>query len=451
MSNPLRKDDVSADSGADGRSDHSLAASFGSSHFIYRGLASSKSTKTDDAETPSTPKESTPAHPHLRPPRKLRQVASPPDTIETPKKPRAAPSTQLLPVVSFCTAHEYRLDDLKTRLRKTWKNGSDQQDGGRPRYQLVDSFLTEELVEDAVHYKISRSGMAPLDRTEEQENEAGDVFIFREGSVVFWNVAKAEAKGMLNVLQEFEVKPYPKSIVEYEAEYLDYGYSSQLQCSPSPEVTSSEYNPKKPPVSQMAKLTSDGCILLSQSSRNSQELSLVKYTFSDAIAMSVKLAIYESLLQQYVSSIDHALTGMKTKGRVVLSKDQVLRKTGELFDLRHSINLSSDMLDTPDFYWDREDLESLYQLMTVYLSINRRTKVMNEKLNHCYAMVEFFRDHLNNQHHVRLELMIIALICVEVFFECLHYAERWLEKEMLFLEENPVLLHERDLHTKPNH
>ena len=40
----------------------------------------------------------------------------------------------------------------------------------------------------------------------------------------------------------------------------------------------------------------------------------------------------------------------------------------------HLINLSSDLLDTPDFYWDREDLEILYNKTCNYLNIARRTK-----------------------------------------------------------------------------
>lgn len=43
---------------------------------------------------------------------------------------------------------------------------------------------------------------------------------------------------------------------------------------------------------------------------------------------------------------------------------------------RHCINLSSDLLITPDFYWDREDLEQLYDKTCQFLSINRRVKVM---------------------------------------------------------------------------
>jgi hypothetical protein len=39
------------------------------------------------------------------------------------------------------------------------------------------------------------------------------------------------------------------------------------------------------------------------------------------------------------------------------------------FLYRHSINLSPDLLDTPDFYWDRDKLELLFQKSCNHLSI----------------------------------------------------------------------------------
>ena len=44
----------------------------------------------------------------------------------------------------------------------------------------------------------------------------------------------------------------------------------------------------------------------------------------------------------------------------ILTQD-VLVKTGEFFALKHLINLDSDLLDVPDFYWDRAELEKIYQ------------------------------------------------------------------------------------------
>ena len=54
---------------------------------------------------------------------------------------------------------------------------------------------------------------------------------------------------------------------------------------------------------------------------------------------------------------------------------EVLQKSGEILALRHVINLSSDLLDTPDFYWDREGLENLYLATCSHLSVAKRTKI----------------------------------------------------------------------------
>ncbi|XP_068925768.1 required for meiotic nuclear division protein 1 homolog isoform X3 [Petaurus breviceps papuanus] len=83
----------------------------------------------------------------------------------------------------------------------------------------------------------------------------------------------------------------------------------------------------------------------------------------------------------------------------------------------HRINLSSDFLMTPDFYWDRENLEALYDKTCQFLSITRRVKVMNEKLQHCMELTDLMRNHLNEKRALRLEWMIVILITIEVMFE----------------------------------
>ncbi|KAG0410476.1 hypothetical protein HPB47_012399, partial [Ixodes persulcatus] len=42
--------------------------------------------------------------------------------------------------------------------------------------------------------------------------------------------------------------------------------------------------------------------------------------------------------------------------------------------------------------------------------------VMNEKLTHCCELMELLSHHLEDKHHVRLEVMIIVLIMVEVLY-----------------------------------
>ena len=66
----------------------------------------------------------------------------------------------------------------------------------------------------------------------------------------------------------------------------------------------------------------------------------------------------------------------------------MLKKSGELFALRHVLNLSSDLLDTPDFYWDRESLESMYLSTSAHLAIAKRIRITNEKISHCIELMD---------------------------------------------------------------
>lgn len=73
---------------------------------------------------------------------------------------------------------------------------------------------------------------------------------------------------------------------------------------------------------------------------------------------------------------------MNLRGKKIrMSREEALRKHGELFALRHYLNLSSDVLDTPDFYWENEKLENLYNQICLYFSISKRTKVEKIFLN----------------------------------------------------------------------
>lgn len=115
----------------------------------------------------------------------------------------------------------------------------------------------------------------------------------------------------------------------------------------------------------------DGDIVLAQKAGN-----LDKYTFSNAMAQSVKLGIWEASLNRYVDSIEFVTEDLKAGKKLRMTQQEVLMKQGELFALRHRINLSSDLLDTPDFYWERDDLENLYQQICGYFSIAKRTRVI---------------------------------------------------------------------------
>ncbi|OXB83757.1 UNVERIFIED_CONTAM: hypothetical protein H355_013112, partial [Colinus virginianus] len=200
---------------------------------------------------------------------------------------------------------------------------------------------------------------------------------------------KLKMKNIMQVLEQHEIQPYEVALVHWENEEINYRIGEGQ--------------------SKLHK----GEILLN-SELDSDEVVLQKFAFSNALCLSVKLAIWESLLDNFVESIQSIPEILKSRRKVKLSHADVMQKIGELFALRHRINLSSDLLITPDFYWDREKLEELYDKTCQFLNINRRVKVMNEKLQHCMELTDLMRNHLNEKHALRLEWMIVILITIEV-------------------------------------
>lgn len=214
----------------------------------------------------------------------------------------------------------------------------------------------------------------------------------REGAVVFWNVEEKTMKHVMQILERHEIQPYEVALVHWENEEINYSFREGH-----------------------SKLVKGEIVLNSQ--LEADEVILEKFAFSNALCLSVKLAMWESTLDRFVESIQSIPEMLKARKKVKLTHDDVMQKIGELFALRHRINLSSDLLITPDFYWDRENLELLYDKTCQFLSINRRVKVINEKLQHCTELTDLMRNHLNEKHALRLEWMIVILITIEVLFE----------------------------------
>ncbi|XP_058814888.1 required for meiotic nuclear division protein 1 homolog [Topomyia yanbarensis] len=281
-----------------------------------------------------------------------------------------------LPVTAFATAEEYELERLLIALRN--------QNLYEPKLFLSSEDNDPNVLHVTAKYKV--------------DNESRDVYFFRQGTVVLWNCTDLENNNILRFLKQFEQDAYDESTVLEESETMLYNSSEST-----------------------AKLKNNSFYV----SKN-EDADLEKYTFSNAMSLSVKLGIWEACLERYIESMAYVTDNLKKGTRLKISRPVMLRKTGELFALRHLINLSSDLLDVPDFYWDREQLEPLYQQTCAYFSINRRTRVMNEKLNHCVELADLISSNLNEKHHVRLEWMIIILIMVEVGFEILHYADKFL-------------------------
>lgn len=294
---------------------------------------------------------------------------------------RAASKSEFLDarqsVIAYNLSEELKIDNAQ-RLLEDFKE-----------YRIVE--LPEDLQEEAVLLSSKFiDEITPLSK----EQHLNDIFLFREGSIVFWGVPYDQQKRILYGLTPLKVDPHSNDLIQEEKEHINFDIM---------------------PSSDKSKLSRDTIQLALNQEISS--LRLDQFAISHAIALSVKLGIWESILDQYIESVGWVTSSMKKGEDMNLTRKQVFQKTGELYELKHCINLSSDLLDLPDVYWDRHDQENLFLSLTSFLNIKRRTNVINEKLNNCCELMNLLASHINDRHHVRLEWMIIILILVEVIFE----------------------------------
>lgn len=59
-----------------------------------------------------------------------------------------------------------------------------------------------------------------------------------------------------------------------------------------------------------------------------------------------------------------------------MTKTQLSKMIGGLFMLRSSLNLMSDMLDTPDCFWDKEKMEDVYEIGKIFFFNSNRKRVL---------------------------------------------------------------------------
>lgn len=209
--------------------------------------------------------------------------------------------------------------------------------------------------------------------------ERGDVFCFSTGTVVTWGLSVAEEKEVLLRLKPFETDP----VAEIEIEESQYS------------------------VGNIAKISKDDITLPSEDV-------ITKLAFSHGLAQSVKLEIFEKKIAKRIENTSYIPEKLASHGRIPLSRKQLTKMMGELILERNSINLHSDILDTPDFFWEHSELEPLYRMVSQDLEVAARVNVLNKRVDMLKDLVQVLSQEVSTRYFFAQEWVIIAWICFEV-------------------------------------
>ena len=245
-------------------------------------------------------------------------------------------------------------------------------------FQSLIAHGSAQLFRDVVHVQIK-----------EDKKIKGDVFYFSYGVMVCWGFSDSEERELLFSIKDFEKEPNAK--IELDEFTFAYGDAMRIE---------------------------EDEILL----QNKNTLS--KLAVSHGLAQSTKLVTFEELIQKTIDTTKHLPVELAKKGKIALSRKEISRKMGGLFMERNFINLHSEILDTPEFFWDYPELEPFYRKTAHYLDISKRIEILNKRLNVVHELFEILTNELNHQHSSRIEWTIVTLILIEVllaiFTDVLH-------------------------------
>merc|ERR1719359_2342033 len=120
---------------------------------------------------------------------------------------------------------------------------------------------------------------------------------------------------------------------------------------------------------------------------------------------------------------------MATIGEVRLDESELSKQMGGLLVLRCDVNLHTDILDTPEIFWDEERFEPHYVACRGYLDIDKRVDILNQRLGVLKDLYDLLQNSLNVKHGNKLEWIIIILILLEVLLELLELLhDSWMTK-----------------------
>lgn len=246
-----------------------------------------------------------------------------------------------------------------------------------------------------------------------------ELFIFSYGVAVFWNFTSSQEKDLLadmtfsastsmgrnaahaQHLSQKAAALAPPSLLplmtkpldegDFETEDLHFQYDDQIE---------------------KARIYNDMITL-----RTSDHM--VKLAMSHAVAQSTKLSFFEERMQRSMSEAQHVPRELALKGKLGLTRQEITSLVGRLFESRVSVNLSSNMLDTPNFFWDSEpNLDPLYQGMREYLEIQPRIKVLNERCQVFLDLAEILSESIAESKMTRITWIIIVLIVISILVTC---------------------------------
>jgi len=235
-----------------------------------------------------------------------------------------------------------------------------------------------------------------------------DVFAFRFGAVVCWGFASKERKVLPTLFKDYTVRPLQED--ELDEEMMEFAIRRKQEGDDDDE---DEDGAEEDPEKVGANCIRQDQIILATTSP------FERLAHAYALAQSVRLGVFEVVVDRSIAKTRSIPETMATTGEIAVEERELLMQIGGLMMLRCDVNLHTDILDTPDIFWDEERFEPHYIRCRDYLDIDKRVDILNQRLGVLKDLYDLLQNTLNVNHGNKLEWIIIILILVEVLLELL--------------------------------
>lgn len=218
-----------------------------------------------------------------------------------------------------------------------------------------------------------------------------DVFIFNHGIVVLWGLKKSQELSWLARLRKIAIEPR----AAVDTDHFCFRFGEEISIDAHDRF-------------KLDVITLD------------EDNAQVKLAISYGLAQSIKLETFEESIQLAIRKNGYLPEEMALRGRISLSRRALLQRIGEIFIARSSINLSSEYLDVPEFFWRNPNLEPYYIMAKQFLEIPSRVTALNQKLDVLQELLAILSAQVQHRHSSFLEMIIIILIFAEITISLLH-------------------------------
>ena len=131
--------------------------------------------------------------------------------------------------------------------------------------------------------------------------------------------------------------------------------------------------------------------------------------------------MYEEAVDRLVEETKRLPQQLAKRGRIEMGATDIKKLMGELMAARYSVNLQSDILNTPESFWSHPELEGMYSQVCGGVELHRRADILNDRVEVIKHALDILKNELRSSSSHRVERAIVFLIAVEVGFAFVGY------------------------------